>query len=180
VVFLVLMLSILFRRLLWVVMPLFCVSMTCWVMVGFLGFLRFPVTVISSNFIALLLIITMSMIIHLIVRYRELVDRYPQWTQRALIAETVGQMARPCLYTSLTTVVAFVSLLVSNIRPVIDFGIMMTMGIAFSYATAFLLFPVLLSFFAREPGDVKRALGYYSGCKIKRGFGKRSGRLFPR
>ncbi|MEJ2680779.1 MAG: MMPL family transporter [Gammaproteobacteria bacterium] len=125
-------------------------------MVGFLGFLRFPVTVISSNFIALLLIITMSMIIHLIVRYRELVDRYPQWTQRALIAETVGQMARPCLYTSLTTVVAFVSLLVSNIRPVIDFGIMMTMGIAFSYATAFLLFPVLLSFFAREPGDVKR------------------------
>ncbi|MEJ2668833.1 MAG: MMPL family transporter, partial [Gammaproteobacteria bacterium] len=156
VVFLVLMLSILFRRLLWVVMPLFCVSMTCWVMVGFLGFLRFPVTVISSNFIALLLIITMSMIIHLIVRYRELVDRYPQWTQRALIAETVGQMARPCLYTSLTTVVAFVSLLVSNIRPVIDFGIMMTMGIAFSYATAFLLFPVLLSFFAREPGDVKR------------------------
>lgn len=151
VAFLVIMLGVIFRRALWVIMPLFCALVTCVVMVGYLGYLRFPVTVISSNFISLLLIITMSMIIHLVVRYRELVARHPDWDQKALVAETALQMARPCLYTSLTTVVAFVSLVVSNIRPVIDFGIMMTIGICFAYATAFLLFPVILSFFQREP-----------------------------
>lgn len=150
VAFLVVMLAVLFHRALWVIMPLFCAMITCVVMVGYLGFLRFPVTVISSNFISLLLIITMSMIIHLVVRYRELVALNPSWSQADLVKETTLQMARPCLYTSLTTIVAFVSLVVSNIRPVIDFGIMMTIGICFAYATAFLLFPVILSFFARE------------------------------
>lgn len=150
VAFLVVMLAVLFRRALWVIMPLFCALITCLVMVGYLGYLRFPVTVISSNFISLLLIITMSMIIHLMVRYRELVARHPDWSQRQLVLETALQMGRPCLYTSLTTVVAFISLVVSNIRPVIDFGVMMTIGICFAYATAFLLFPVILSFFPRE------------------------------
>jgi len=148
--FLVLMLGVIFRRPLCVVLPIFCALVTCLVMVGYLGMVRFPVTVISSNFVSLLLIITMSMIIHLVVRYRELASLQPHWSQKFLVLETVRQMARPCLYTSLTTVVAFISLVVSNIRPVIDFGIMMTIGIGFAYATAFLLFPVLLALFPRS------------------------------
>ncbi len=148
--FLVFMLSVLFRRPLWVVMPLFCCVVTCLIMVGYLGYLRFPVTVISSNFISLLLIISISMAIHLIVRYRELLDLDPGVPQKVLIQRTVRQMAKPCLFTSLTTIVAFASLIVSDIRPVIDFGIMMTIGILFAYAITFLLFPVLLMFFPKE------------------------------
>ncbi|HCS26232.1 MAG TPA: hypothetical protein DIW43_02190, partial [Spongiibacteraceae bacterium] len=82
--------------------------------------------VISSNFVALLLIITLSISIHLVVRYRELAANNADWDQRQLVHETVRVMAKPCVYTALTTLVAFMSLVVSGIRPVIDFGWMMT------------------------------------------------------
>lgn len=149
--FLIATLVIIFRKLRWVVLPLFCCLVTCLVMTGYLGMARFPVTVISSNFISLLLIITMSMIIHLVVRYREYVVKYPDYNQKQLVMETVAAMSRPCLYTSLTTMVAFGSLLISGIRPVIDFGYMMTVGIVIAYCFTFLLFPLIMVLTPKEP-----------------------------
>ncbi len=148
--FLMVTLVVIFRKVRWVVLPLFSCAVTIVVMVGYLGWARFPVTVISSNFISLLLIITMSMIIHLSVRYREYAGQFPDMSQRALVLKTVVAMSRPCLYTSLTTMVAFGSLLISGIRPVIDFGYMMTIGIVFAYLFAFILFPAILACLPRE------------------------------
>lgn len=143
-IFLALTLAIIFRRLAWVITPLLCCTLTCLIMIGYLGWQKFPVTVISSNFISLLLIMTMSMIIHLIVQYRELALEYPNIPQTTLTQQTVAKMFKPCFYTVLTTIVAFGSLLVSEIKPVIDFGIMMTIGLCIAFAIAFLLFPALL------------------------------------
>ena len=153
--FLVLTLLTIFRSFQWVAMPLFCCFLTCFLVTGFLGYVEWPVTVISSNFVSLLLIITMSMIIHLIVRYREYSALDPEMPQADLVLKTVKAMSLPCLYTALTTIVAFGSLLVSGIRPVIDFGLMMTIGIALAFLMAFLLFPAILVLLPKRVVDPK-------------------------
>lgn len=153
--FLVAALVYFFRKLRWVLLPTSCCVMSVSVMVGFLGFMDWPVTVISSNFVSLLLIITMSLTIHLIVRYRILARENPEADQHALVSQTVKEMAKPCLYTAVTTVVAFCSLIVSDIRPVIDFGWMMTMGITFAFVLNFIYFPAVLALLKPEKAVVR-------------------------
>ena len=142
--FLIITLLIIFRRPRWVIVPMLCCAMTTVWMTGWLGFMDWKVTVISSNFISLLLIITMSMTIHLMVRYRELHAANPDADQRWLVGQATGLMSRPIIFTALTTMVAFSSLVVSDIRPVIDFGWMMTIGIGVAMVICFTLFPALL------------------------------------
>ena len=139
----ILILAIAFRQVGWVVMPLLTCFSAGFIMVCLLGLLNWPISVVSSNFLSLLLIITLSLNIHLIVRYRELNKLHPDHDQLALVSETVRSKFIPCVYTSLTTVVAFASLIVSGIRPVIDFGYIMCLGIVVSLVITFVLFPAL-------------------------------------
>ncbi|MEM7542854.1 MAG: MMPL family transporter [Pseudomonadota bacterium] len=150
-VFLVLMLSVIFREARWVLLPLASCVYAGTFMLGVLGLVGWKVTIISSNFVALMLIITMSMNIHLIVRYRELFRDHPDASHKELIQLTVRHMAAPCFYTALTTIAAFSSLVVSEIKPVIDFGWMMTMGLATVFVTSFTLFPSLLALTGKKP-----------------------------
>ena len=143
-VFLVAMLSIIFRKARWVALPLLSCAYAGMLMIGLLGLVGWSVTVISSNFISLMLIITMSMNIHLVVRYRQLRKDLPDLNQKDLVMEMAGKMVWPCFYTALTTIMAFSSLVVSGIKPVIDFGWMMTIGLTVTFTTTFLLFPALL------------------------------------
>jgi uncharacterized protein len=142
--FLVGMLTIIFRKLRWVMLPLLSCFYAGLLMVGLLGLVGWNVTVISSNFISLMLIITMSMNVHLIVRYRQLRNDFPEYTQYELVLNTACKMVWPCFYTALTTIMAFSSLVVSGIKPVIDFGWMMTIGLSVTFLTSFILFPALL------------------------------------
>lgn len=142
--FLIGMLSVIFRQPRWVLLPMLCCFLSAYVMLGFLGWVNWPVTVISSNFISLLLIITMSLTVHLIVRYRELHVKSSGMAQRELVSATVRQMFKPCFYTAITTIAAFASLVVSGIRPVIDFGYMMIAGISIAFVLSFILFPASL------------------------------------
>ncbi|MCH8263243.1 MAG: MMPL family transporter [Proteobacteria bacterium] len=143
-VFLVVMLSIIFRKPRWVILPLLSCAFAGALMIGLLGLVGWNVTVISSNFISLMLIITMSMNIHLVVRYRQLRNDLPDFNQQDLVMEMASKMVWPCFYTALTTIMAFGSLVVSGIKPVIDFGWMMTIGLTVTFVTTFLLFPALL------------------------------------
>ena len=156
IAFLILSLAYFFRKLRWILLPMGCCIMTVSVMVGFLGYVDWRVTVISSNFISLLLIITMSITIHLIVRYRILAVERPEATQHTLVSDTMRVMAEPCFYTAITTIVAFCSLVVSDIRPVIDFGWIMTIGIMLAFVLNFIFFPSVLALMSRE--DVKYGL----------------------
>ena len=142
-VVIVLILSIAFRQLGWIIMPLINCVATGFLMVCLLGLLNWPISVVSSNFLSLLLIITLSLNIHLIVRYRELAKEFPDKDQRSLLSATVRSKFIPCIYTALTTIVAFASLIVSGIRPVIDFGWIMCLGIIVAVVTTFTLFPAL-------------------------------------
>jgi predicted RND superfamily exporter protein len=148
--FLILALTYFFRKLRWVALPMSCCLLSVSAMIGFLGWADWHVTVISSNFISLLLIITMSLTIHLIVRYRILREEYPWTDNGTLVFDTMRMMAKPCFYTAITTVVAFCSLVVSDIRPVIDFGWMMTIGILFAFIINFVYFPSVLVMIGHE------------------------------
>jgi predicted RND superfamily exporter protein len=143
-VFLVIILTVIFRELRWVVLPLLSCFYAGLSMMGVLGLIGWQVTVISSNFLALMLIITISMNIHLTVRYRQLNRDHPGDDQSVLVRITTHKMVKPCLYTALTTIMGFSSLVVSGIKPVIDFGWMMSAGLAVTFFTSFLLFPALL------------------------------------
>ncbi|WP_341936281.1 efflux RND transporter permease subunit [Marinimicrobium sp. C2-29] len=153
-VFIILMLAFIFRQWRFVILPLATCVFSVLIMLGWLSWIDWRLTVISSNFVALLLILTLALTIHLIVRYRELHAQHADWPQESLVLETVRQMARPCLYTALTTMVAFVSLVVSDIRPVIDFGWMMTIGLSLAFVLAFVLIPSGLMLWPKgEPKD---------------------------
>ncbi len=142
--FLIVVLTIIFRELRWISLPLLSCFYSGLIMVGLLGLSGWNVTVISSNFLALMLIITISMNIHLIVRYRQLHRDNPNYDQFTLVKSTTHKMVKPCLYTALTTIIGFGSLVVSDIKPVIDFGWMMSAGLAVTFVTSFLLFPTIL------------------------------------
>ncbi len=148
--FLIIILTIIFRRPRWVILSMVTCAVAGFSMIGVLGLLDWPVTVVSSNFISLLLILTLSLLVHLIVRYRELLKNQPEYNQRTLIFETVKSKFTPCFYTSITTMVAFGSLLISGIRPVIDFGWMMVTGIIIAQVIAFTIFPASLVLLKKE------------------------------
>ena len=143
-VFLVIMLTTIFRQARFVLLPLLSCVFAGLVMVGLLGLVGWQVTVISSNFISLMLILTMSMNVHLIVRYRQLRRDDPDRGQHELVMEMTRRMVLPCLYTALTTMIGFASLVVSGIKPVMDFGWMMTIGLGVTFLTSFTLFPAIL------------------------------------
>lgn len=154
--FLILALLVIFRRPRWIALPMLCCGLTVLWVSGWLGLMDWKVTVISSNFVSLLLIITMSMTIHLIVRYRELQIEQPDASQPMLVRDTMGHMLRPVIYTSLTTMVAFSSLVFSGIRPVIDFGWMMTIGIGLALLLCLLLFPAILTLLPKQSPQTLR------------------------
>ena len=152
----ILTLGIVFRRLRWVVLPLSCSAVVGLFVVGFLGLVDWRVTVVSSNFIALLLIISISLSIHIIVRYQEIAGREQSLNQNELVSLTIQEMFRPCLYTALTTMVAFASLSISDIKPVIEFGKMMVMGILFAFIFTFTVLPSIMALINKLNSDSEK------------------------
>lgn len=154
ILFIVCMLAILFRQWRFVVLPLTTCLMTVTLMLGWLSWIDWRLTVISSNFVALLLIMVFAFTIYVVVRYRELHALAPELSQADLVMQTMRDMVTPCLYSALTTIVAFMSLVMSGIRPVIDFGWMMTIGLCVGFVLVFVLLPAGLMILPKgEPKD---------------------------
>ena len=152
----ILTLGIVFRKLRWVILPLSCSGIVGLFVIGFLGLVDWRVTVVSSNFIALLLIISISLSIHIIVRYQEIASREHNLNQDELVSLTIQEMFKPCLYTALTTMVAFASLSISDIKPVIEFGKMMVVGIFFAFIFTFTALPSIMSLINKLNSDSKK------------------------
>ena len=135
-----------FRKLIWIIVPISSCFFSVIIMMGLLGLLGWKVTVISSNFIALMLILTMAMNIHMSTRFLQLTKQFPKIKKTKIILMTTGKMFWPIIYTVLTTICAFLSLIFSEIKPIIDFGWMMTFGLITSFLITFTLLPTLLNF----------------------------------
>jgi predicted RND superfamily exporter protein len=159
-----------FRKLIWIIVPISSCLFSVVIMMGLLGILGWKVTVISSNFIALMLILTMAMNIHMSTRFLQLRKDYPAKNNFEIISLTTNKMFWPILYTVLTTVFAFLSLIFSGIKPIIDFGWMMTFGLITSFIITFTLLPTLLNFAPtknislknEQDSKITNLLGYFS------------------
>ena len=148
-----------FRKLIWIVVPISSCLFSVIIMMGLLGILGWKVTVISSNFIALMLILTMAMNIHMSTRFLQIKKQYPKKSSFEVLSLTTGKMFWPILYTVLTTIFAFLSLIFSEIKPIIDFGWMMTFGLLTSFIITFTLLPTLLNFTPTKNISVKKEEG---------------------
>ena len=145
-----------FRKLIWIIVPISSCLFSVVIMMGLLGILGWKVTVISSNFIALMLILTMAMNIHMSTRFLQLRKDFPDKNNFEIIALTTNKMFWPIIYTVLTTVFAFLSLIFSGIKPIIDFGWMMTFGLITSFIITFTLLPTLLNFAPTKNISIKK------------------------
>lgn len=174
--FLILMLFIIFRRKRWIFLPILCCMVSVVCMIGLLGWFGWEVTVISSNFISLQLIITLAIVIHLIVRFRELLAKNPQAPTRQLIFDTVRFKLKPCVYAVLTTIAGFASLVLCDILPVIMFGWMMIAGLIVSLIVTFLFFPAVLMLMPRVKPPSKQEW-HFSLTSILARFTERRGTL---
>ncbi len=145
-----------FRRIIWILVPISSCFFSVIIMIGILGLLGWKVTVISSNFIALMLILTMAMNIHMSTRFLQLKEALPNKNILELITLTTDKMFWPILYTVLTTVIAFLSLIFSEIKPIIDFGWMMTLGLITSFTITFTLLPSLISLMPEDNISLKK------------------------
>ena len=144
-----------FRKLIWIIVPISSCFFSVLIMTGLLGLLGWKVTVISSNFIALMLILTMAMNIHMSTRFLQLRKEFENKSSFEILSLTTGKMFWPILYTVLTTVCAFLSLIFSGIKPIIDFGWMMTFGLITSFLITFTLLPTLLNFVPSKNISIK-------------------------
>ncbi len=145
-----------FRKLIWIIVPISSCFFSVIIMIGILGLLGWKVTVISSNFIALMLILTMAMNIHMSTRFLQLRENFPNKDIIELIQLTTNKMFWPILYTVLTTIIAFLSLIFSEIKPIIDFGWMMTLGLITSFIITFTLLPSLINFVPKKNISLKK------------------------
>ena len=144
--FIIATLWFIFKKIVWIIVPISGCFFSVIIMIGLLGLLGWKVTVISSNFIALMLILTMAMNIHMSTRFLQLQKEKPNLNKKEIILQTTNKMFWPILYTVLTTICAFLSLIASDIKPIIDFGWMMTIGLIVSFIITFTLLPTLISF----------------------------------
>ena len=168
--FIIVTLWFVFRKLIWIIVPISSCFFSVIIMMGLLGLLGWKVTVISSNFIALMLILTMAMNIHMSTRFLQLRKENPLETNLEILILTTNKMFRPILYTVLTTVIAFLSLIFSEIKPIIDFGWMMTFGLITSFIITFTLLPTLLNFVPTKNISIEEN----EGSKITKFLGKLS------
>jgi len=153
-IFIVITLWLIFKKIKWVVIPLLGCAFSVGAMVGILGLLGWKVTVISSNFIALLLILNMAMNIHVTVRFLQIKKEIENISIKDAVYEASSKMFRPILYTVLTTICAFLSLIFSGIKPIIDFGWMMSLGLIVSIIVTFTLIPALLNLFSKSEDSI--------------------------
>jgi uncharacterized protein len=166
--FIIATLWFIFRKLIWIIVPISSCFFSVLIMIGLLGILGWKVTVISSNFIALMLILTMAMNIHMSTRFLQLRNNFSNLGNFEIISITTKKMFWPIIYTVLTTVCAFLSLIFSGIKPIIDFGLMMTLGLIISFIVTFSLLPTLLSFMSSDNINIKED----SDSKITSFFGR--------
>ena len=146
-------LGFIFRQIRWILLPLISALISAIVVTGLISFAGLKVTVVSANYIALLMIIAISLTMHLVVRYQELLSKNSELSQKEIVLMASTQMFVPCLYTALTTIVAFLSLIVSDIKPITDFGLLMATSIVIAFLVTFSFFPAVISKLPKKEKD---------------------------
>lgn len=150
-VIMIAILWIIFRQIRFVVLPIIVSISAVVITTGINALLGLEVTVISSNYVAMQLITTLSLVIHLIVCYREEYALYPDASQKELLGIVFERMSIPSIFVILTSIAGFGSLMTCGILPIIDLGTMMNIGVTISLIVTYTLFPAMMMLFKKEP-----------------------------
>ncbi len=143
-----------FRRLSWVLLSLSCAFLNVLLVAGLIGFFGLQLTLISANFVALLIIFSITLSIHVIIRYQEVSSLNPE-DHHNNISTALKQIFTPCSYMIATSAIAFLSLIVSDIQPVIYFGLIMVLGLVCAFIITFTALPALIKIVQPRVADFK-------------------------
>ena len=153
IIFILIVLYLIFRNFTWMFVSIANCAYCLIVMVGAVSLLNWKATVISSNFIMLMMILSLSMTVHIVVRYRQFMNDYSSLDKTTILIKCLGKMYKPCLFSALTTIFAFATLYTSEIKPVMDFGLMMCVGLMITYLTSFTFLPAIIAKFSLKKLD---------------------------
>ena len=135
------LLLLLFLRSVWITFVIMAnASLVVFFTLSLLGINNWPISIVSSNFIALLLISSIAISVHIVVKLQD------DLAENRSAALAFSQILVPCFYAALTTMVGFASLVLSDIKPVIDFGKMMAVGVSINLLISFIFIPIANAF----------------------------------
>jgi predicted RND superfamily exporter protein len=145
-----------YRKPRWVAFPIVSCILPVVLMLGLMVLMGKKMTVITSNMPVLLFVLTLPYTVYFIERYLERRSSDP--AEDAVVSTTLAPLEiwSPCLFSVLATMAGTAAHIPSGIMPVRTFGIMMTIGMAFSLAVVMLFLP---STVLRLPGLPGRAAG---------------------
>lgn len=149
-VIMTLVLWTIFRQMRYVAIPLAVAFCSVVITAGIYALLGFEITVISSNFISMQLIMSISLAIHVVSNYRENTIKNEHLTQEELITTTMHKMILPMAFVVSSSVAAYMSLIWSGILPVIHFGWMMVVASCISFLFAIVFIPSMLMFLGKK------------------------------
>jgi len=126
-----LLMLVFFKKIRVVLAPMFLAVMTVIWTMGLLILMGFTVHIMSSMIPIFLMPIAVLNSIHILSEFHE---RYQKSkSQRTAITSTMNELFGPMIFTSLTTVVGFASLMSANIPPVRVFGAFVAFGVAVAW-----------------------------------------------
>ncbi|MBD3807952.1 MAG: MMPL family transporter, partial [Epsilonproteobacteria bacterium] len=159
----VFMLWFIFKELRWVILTLIMSAVSLIITAGIISFVGWEISVVSSNFILLQIILTMPLIIHMIIKYMELVLKYPHWENSKILEFLLKDMGEPAFYVAITNVAGFGSLITSDMVPISDYGWMMSIGAMVYLVVIFIVLPAILMIIGKSEAtfiDEKSKVSY--------------------
>lgn len=146
-VFVVLVLSLIFKTFKGVVLPLAALLLSIIWTMGFLALTGKSIDVLVVIIPPILLIVALSDVIHFVHKYDNFILR--KLSKEQSLKSTIVFIGKATCLTSITTCIGFLSLYVIPISPIRDFGMYTAVGVLFAFLITFLLLPSILYFFPK-------------------------------
>ena len=146
--FIVLFCWLVFGSLTLALIPLLTVACAVVWAFGVMGALGLKTTLLSSALLPLFLAIGVADAIHVLTDYQR--QRSAGKTAEDATSHAIERLWKPCLFTSVTTAAGLGALLLSDLRPVREFGLIAAIGVLSAFVLTMTLLPALLSLAGRR------------------------------
>lgn len=162
----ILAMILIFKNIKVVLLAFLNISLCLGATIGFMGMIGTTMNNVTSIVPSLIMAICLADSIHIFSRFLSHLSQNSDRDDalhRTLMAEY-----RPCLLTSITTIIGFMSLRMSSLPPIRDFGLIASFGIFLAYILSFIFLPSLISLFKieknknKETGPFNNLLYFFS------------------
>ena len=157
-VFMILALYLIHRRAIYVIISLAVVTMANIWIHGLIVLVGSTYNALTSILASLVMVIGIADSVHFITSYKNHLKKAPNAPEAARRA--FGQVAIPCIFTSLTTAAAFLCLLITNLKVIRQFGLYAAIAMLLALVTNLVLVPAWLSYLKKETSKAARQKQY--------------------